>query len=47
MPPEMDKIGVWSEVKLAIIRDYMPAYSKPSPATTFITFTSTDSQDMG
>ncbi|MGA2131067.1 MAG: three-Cys-motif partner protein TcmP [Bryobacteraceae bacterium] len=24
----MDKIGLWSEVKLAIIRDYMPAYSK-------------------
>lgn len=28
MPPEMDKIGMWSEVKLAIIREYMPAYSK-------------------
>jgi len=28
MPSEMDKIGLWSEVKLAIIREYMPAYSK-------------------
>lgn len=28
MPPEMDKIGLWSEVKLAIIREYMPAYSR-------------------
>jgi three-Cys-motif partner protein len=27
MPPEMDRIGLWSEVKLAIIREYMPAYS--------------------
>lgn len=28
MSREMDKIGIWSEVKLAIIREYMPAYSK-------------------
>jgi three-Cys-motif partner protein len=28
MSQEMDKIGIWSEVKLAIIREYMPAYSK-------------------
>jgi three-Cys-motif partner protein len=28
MPSEMDKIGLWSEVKLAMIREYMPAYSK-------------------
>ncbi|MBZ5608815.1 MAG: three-Cys-motif partner protein TcmP [Acidobacteriia bacterium] len=24
----MDPVGLWSEVKLAIIRDYLPAYSK-------------------
>ena len=28
MPPEMDRIGLWSEVKLAIVKEYMPAYSK-------------------
>lgn len=28
MSSEMDKIGMWSEVKLAIIREYMPVYSK-------------------
>jgi three-Cys-motif partner protein len=28
MSAEMDKVGLWSEVKLAIIREYMPAYSK-------------------
>jgi three-Cys-motif partner protein len=28
MAAEMDKIGIWSEVKLAIIREYLPAYSK-------------------
>src|SRR6266852_2220864 len=28
MSAEMDRIGLWSEVKLAIIREYMPVYSK-------------------
>jgi three-Cys-motif partner protein len=28
MSQEMDKIGMWSEVKLAIVREYMPAYSR-------------------
>jgi hypothetical protein len=28
MAAKMDPIGLWSEVKLAIIRDYLPAYSK-------------------
>ena len=28
MSAEMDKIGIWSEVKLSIIRKYMPVYSR-------------------
>jgi three-Cys-motif partner protein len=28
MSTEMDRIGLWSEVKLAIIREYTPVYSK-------------------
>ncbi len=28
MSAEMDKIGIWSEVKLSIIREYMPVYSR-------------------
>jgi three-Cys-motif partner protein len=28
MPPDMDRIGLWSEVKLAIISEYLPPYSR-------------------
>jgi three-Cys-motif partner protein len=28
MPPEYDEIGIWSEVKLAIVKEYAAAYAK-------------------
>ena len=33
MPTEYDEIGIWSEVKLAIIREYLPAYTRIMDAT--------------
>jgi three-Cys-motif partner protein len=33
VPTEYDEIGIWSEVKLAIIKEYLPAYTRIMDAT--------------